>query len=108
MRLAGMTDEVQVNMVGGVFVGESSPEMCSMCISLTDVGCHPKLSIFSYNQDMPFTPVVGLLSSTFGMEFSQGPDKKPWDHLMVSAWLACCPQAPFPCNYSALLASLTQ
>ena len=46
-----------------------------------DSGCAPKLTPHSYNKMSPFTPALGLLSSTFAIKFTPGPDKYPWDGL---------------------------
>ena len=42
-------------------------------------GCAPKVTRQSYNQASPFTPAVGLVSSTFAIAFSPGPDPYSWD-----------------------------
>lgn len=45
----------------------------------SDQSCHQKLSRQSYNRETPFTPSVGLASSTFALLISPGPEFKPWD-----------------------------
>lgn len=43
-------------------------------------GCHLKLSSQSYNKlSSLYTPAMGIVSSTFAMAFTAGPEKKPWD-----------------------------
>ncbi len=61
-------------MTGGLFVGQSSADLCSVCASLSprDSGCHPKPSRQSYNQRSPFTPARGLVSATFATSFTIG------------------------------------
>lgn len=44
-------------------------------------GCHPKLSVQSYQQVSPFNASVGLMSATFALAFTPGPEHKAWDGL---------------------------
>jgi hypothetical protein len=39
-------------------------------------GCHPKLSIQSYEKASPFGPSIGLQSSVFALDFTSGPGKE--------------------------------
>ena len=41
---------VQVRVEDSLFVGQSRPEVCTMCAQAGDPGCAPKLSSQSYNQ----------------------------------------------------------
>ncbi len=61
-------------MTGGLFVGQSAADLCSVCTSMAPrtSGCHPKLSLKSYNQQSPFTPARGLVSATFATSFTIG------------------------------------
>lgn len=69
------------------FIGISGPESCSICNgtipmsvgTTSDTTCHLKLSRQSYNRDTPYSPAVGLASSTFALLISPGPEFKPWD-----------------------------
>ncbi|KXZ47884.1 hypothetical protein GPECTOR_32g497 [Gonium pectorale] len=79
LKKGGLTEDALVTMVDGLVAGRTHPEVCGMCATLSDPGCHPKLSLQSYNMYEPFTPAIGLLSSSFGTEFTKGPDAKPWD-----------------------------
>ncbi|KXZ47880.1 hypothetical protein GPECTOR_32g493 [Gonium pectorale] len=79
LKKGGLTEDALVTMVDGLVAGRTHPEVCGMCATLSDPGCHPKLSLQSYNRFQPFTPAIGLLSSSFGTEFTKGPEAKPWD-----------------------------
>ncbi|GFR40478.1 hypothetical protein Agub_g1045 [Astrephomene gubernaculifera] len=74
-----ITDVASARWQGGLLAGQSSPDVCSACATLSDVGCHKKLSLMSYNQDTPFTPAVGLQSAQFNLFFADGPERKPYD-----------------------------
>eukprot|EP00775_Hariotina_reticulata_P007195 gene7195-7409_t len=78
-----LADPVEVNMNRVGFIGMSGTDACSICNGSTararDRTCHQKLSRQSYNQDVPYTPAVGLASSTFTLLASPGPEFKPWD-----------------------------
>ncbi|KXZ47882.1 hypothetical protein GPECTOR_32g495 [Gonium pectorale] len=79
LKVGGLTEDALVTMVDGLVAGRTHPEVCGMCARVSDRGRHPKLSVKSYNRQDPFTPAVGLLSSSFAMEFTKGPEMKPWD-----------------------------
>ncbi|KXZ47885.1 hypothetical protein GPECTOR_32g498 [Gonium pectorale] len=79
LKTGELTEDALVTMADGVVAGRTHPEVCSMCAVRADPGCHPKLSTKSYNKYDPFTPAVGLLSSSFAIEFTKGPETKPWD-----------------------------
>ena len=57
---------------------------CGPCPSFQEAGkggeegCHPRLSRVSYTEG----PSYGLVSATFAMAFTPGPEQKPWDGLM--------------------------
>jgi hypothetical protein len=80
LKRGAMTETADVVWQGGLLVGQSSPEVCTMCqrrssldASDADPGCHNKLSTKSYNKASPFTAAVGLRSSVFAIEFTSGP-----------------------------------
>ncbi|GAX81123.1 hypothetical protein CEUSTIGMA_g8557.t1 [Chlamydomonas eustigma] len=104
LKVGQMHDPAQVNITGGIFAGATGPEVCGLCnnrvtglemvspggglsgvstnvVYVGDAGCAEKLTPNSYNLVSPFTPAVGLLSSTFALEFTPGPDRYPWDGL---------------------------
>ncbi|EFJ47178.1 hypothetical protein VOLCADRAFT_92358 [Volvox carteri f. nagariensis] len=82
MRYGEMTDKGWMRWDGGLLVGQSSNDVCSACTKRGDPGCHPKMSLQSFNQYDPFTPAVGLQSSQFALGFAVGPEKKPFDKPM--------------------------
>ncbi|EFJ47175.1 hypothetical protein VOLCADRAFT_92352 [Volvox carteri f. nagariensis] len=79
MYKGGLTDNGAMWWYGGLIAGQSSDDVCSVCTTLSDPGCHPKMSIQSFNQYEPFSPAVGLQASQFAINFYDGPEKKPWD-----------------------------
>lgn len=87
MRKAGMADPSQVTLTGGLLVGRSSPSVCAACrrragttTAGADPGCHPLLSSKSFDKATPFGPSVGLVSPVFALDFTVGPEMKPYDH----------------------------
>lgn len=82
MRLAFFTERGSLEWRGGLLAGQSGDDVCAACTTLSDPGCHKKLSRQSYNQATPFTPAVGLQSAMFALQFTVGPEKKPWDKPM--------------------------
>lgn len=58
----------QVRVRDSLFIGQSRPEVCTMCTQISDPGCAPKLSRQSYNKvrlgDMLFECEVVRLSAT--------------------------------------------
>ncbi|GIL53447.1 hypothetical protein Vafri_9024 [Volvox africanus] len=79
MRKASLTDKASMWWYGGLIAGQSSNDVCTACSTLSDPGCHPKLSVQSFNQYEPFTPAMGLQASQFAIAYKDGPEKKPWD-----------------------------
>jgi hypothetical protein len=82
LRAGGLADPASVQLEGALLVGESEADVCGMCARSSDAGCHQNLSRQSYNRATPFGPSIGLQSSLFALEFTSGPEKKPWDHVM--------------------------
>ncbi|PNH07881.1 Fibrocystin-L [Tetrabaena socialis] len=85
LKVGEMTQAARVDLVDSIVAGRTHPEVCGLCATnagVGDPGCHPKLSIQSYNKAPPFSPSVGLVSSVFAVEFTKGPEHKPWDGLM--------------------------
>ncbi|GIL74261.1 hypothetical protein Vretifemale_4328 [Volvox reticuliferus] len=65
---------------GGLLVGRSSHDVCALCTTPSDDGCHQRLVAgVSYNRELPHTPALGLVAATFAQGFSMGPDSAPWD-----------------------------
>ncbi|PNH07097.1 Fibrocystin-L [Tetrabaena socialis] len=84
LKVGEMTQAARVDLVDSIVAGRTHPEVCGLCASnegVGDPGCHPKLSVQSFNKVPPFSPSVGLVSSTFAIEFTKGPEQKPWDGL---------------------------
>ncbi|KAG2432951.1 hypothetical protein HXX76_008679 [Chlamydomonas incerta] len=81
LKVGEMTQKAEVEMFDSIIAGRTNPEVCAMCEQQGQPGCHPKLSVQSYNSWNPFTPSVGLVSATFATEFTPGPEQKPWDGL---------------------------
>eukprot|EP00983_Pelagomonas_calceolata_P051365 1142377-Pelagomonas_calceolata.AAC.11 len=44
------TPKHEVHVEDSLFIGQSRPEICTMCAQSGDPGCAPKLSRQSYNQ----------------------------------------------------------
>ncbi|KAG2448780.1 hypothetical protein HYH02_006132 [Chlamydomonas schloesseri] len=82
LKAGDMTQKAEVEMFDSIIAGRTHPEVCSMCETAGQPGCHAKLSVQSYNRFNPFTPAMGLVSATFATEFTIGPEQKPWDALM--------------------------
>jgi hypothetical protein len=82
LRTGGFTEDAYVELAGALFVGQSEQDVCSMCAAPADAGCHQALSRQSYNKALPYGPAIGLQSSLFAIEFTSGPEKKPWDNVM--------------------------
>ncbi|GIL53442.1 hypothetical protein Vafri_9024 [Volvox africanus] len=82
MRAGEMLEKGWMRWEGGLLAGQSSNDVCTACSTLSDPGCHPKLSSQSFNQLEPFTPAVGLQSAQFAVGFAIGPEKKPYDKPM--------------------------
>ncbi|KAG1667228.1 hypothetical protein FOA52_009793 [Chlamydomonas sp. UWO 241] len=97
LKIGSLHQEQQVSIEGGVIAGATSPEVCTLCTTRTrgleeqrpdgtevymgDSGCAMKVARTSYNLNSPFTPSRGLVSSTFALAFTPGPDRYPWDGL---------------------------
>ncbi len=87
-----MHDPAQVTVNRGVLVGVSGPEVCNACtvrtrgLEMTGLpggpqfegspGCPPKITRKSYNPTTDaFGPSRGLVSATFALAFTPGPDR---------------------------------
>eukprot|EP00798_Chlamydomonas_sp_ICE-L_P008885 gene8886-3764_t len=82
LMVGGPIDAKEVLVQGGVFAGQTGPEVCAMCIKKSDPGCAPKVSSKSYNQETPFGASVAFGGAAFAQSFASGPEKKPWDSAM--------------------------
>jgi hypothetical protein len=82
LRAGGLAEPASVELAGALLVGQSEADVCAMCARSADPGCHQRLSGRSYNRAAPFSASLGLQSSVFATEFTSGPEKKAWDHVM--------------------------
>lgn len=79
LKKSDMDQSGRVDLQDSLIVGHSTLEACNMCTAGFESTCHSALSVVSYTD--PMQPTVGLLSSTFALEFTTGPEHKPWDHV---------------------------
>lgn len=78
LQVGEMTQKAEVEMFDSIIAGRTHPEVCALCEQQGQPGCHPKLSVQSYNSWNPFTPSVGLVSATFATEFTPGPEVRTY------------------------------